>query len=234
MKNNLRMNPLLTLMQINDSVFPIGGFTHSYGLETYITKGIVHDSKSAKVYAQTLLEHSFFYNDAAFFHKAWQLCETKATKKKVAELDALVTAFKAAYEIRDASKKLGIRFLKLTEKLQPVKRCSAYLKAINAQEVHGHYAIAFAMFAQAQEIHYADALSAFYYNSLNGIMTNCAKLVPISQMDAQQILFKLQPLISRLVAAQPALADDLIGNCCIAQDIRCMQHEKLYTRIYIS
>ena len=76
------MNPLLTLMQINDSVFPIGGFTHSYGLETYITKGLVHDSKTAKEYAQTLLEHSFYYNDAAFFHKTWQLCETKATKKK--------------------------------------------------------------------------------------------------------------------------------------------------------
>ncbi|MGE8379295.1 MAG: urease accessory protein UreF, partial [Sphingobacterium sp.] len=68
----------------------------------------------------------------------------------------------------------------------------------------------------------------------NGIMTNCAKLVPISQMDAQQILFKLQPLINKLVVAQPTLEEDLIGNCCIAQDIRCMQHEKLYTRIYIS
>ncbi|MNL53731.1 Urease accessory protein UreF [compost metagenome] len=66
------------------------------------------------------------------------------------------------------------------------------------------------------------------------MVTNCAKLVPISQMDAQQILFKLQPVIDRLVAEQPLLSDDLIGNCCVAQDIRCMQHEKLYTRIYIS
>jgi len=44
----------------------------------------------------------------------------------------------------------------------------------------------------------------------------------------------LQPLINKLVVAQPTLEEDLIGNCCIAQDIRCMQHEKLYTRIYIS
>ncbi|NQD71737.1 urease accessory protein UreF [Sphingobacterium shayense] len=228
------MNPLLTLMQINDSVFPIGGFTHSYGLETYISKGIVKDSKTAKEYAKSMLEYSFFYNDAAFFHKTWEICDSKATKKKVQELDSLITAYKAPYEIRDASKKLGIRFLKLTEKLQPVARCTTYLKSIQSSEMHGHYAVAFAMYAHAQKIEYNDALSAFYYNSLNGIVTNCAKLVPISQMDAQQILFKLQPLINVLVERQPSLEEDLIGNCCVAQDIRCMQHEKLYTRIYIS
>jgi len=228
------MNPLLTLMQINDSVFPIGGFTHSYGLETYIYKGIVKDTPTVRQYAKSMLEYSFHYNDAAFFHLAWQMCESKATKKKIADLDAMITAYKAPYEIRDASKKLGIRFLKLTEKLQPVPRCTSYLKAISAKELHGHYAMAFAMYAQAQKISYQDALSAFYYNSLNGIVTNCAKLVPISQMDAQQILFKMQPLINQLVEKQPHLPEELIGNCCIAQDIRCMQHEKLYTRIYIS
>ncbi len=100
--------------------------------------------------------------------------------------------------------------------------------------MHGHYAIAFAMYAHAQQINYKDALSAFYYNSLNGIVTNCAKLVPISQMDAQQILFQMQPLISELVEKQPGMPEELLGNCCVAQDIRCMQHEKLYTRIYIS
>ena len=69
------MNSLLTLMQINDSVFPIGGFTHSYGLETYSNKEIVHDSKTAKEYAQTLWEHRCDYNDDAFFQKAWQVSE---------------------------------------------------------------------------------------------------------------------------------------------------------------
>lgn len=228
------MNPLLTLLQINDSVFPIGSFTHSYGLETYIHKGIVNDSNSTEAYAEKMLRYNFFYNDAAFFHETWKICEKKALKQKLIELDHLITSLKSPYEIRDASKKLAIRFLKVVESFQSVRRCKAYLKAIQEGEAHGHYAMAFAMYAHAQNISLDDALSAFYYNSLNGIVTNCAKLVPISQMDGQKILFKLQPLIRELVDRQADMDPDMIGNCCIVQDIRCMQHEKLYTRIYIS
>ncbi|MBD1426797.1 urease accessory protein UreF [Sphingobacterium arenae] len=228
------MNPLLTLLQINDSVFPIGSFTHSYGLETYIHKGIVNDSNSTEAYAEKMLRYNFFYNDAAFFHETWKICEKKALKQKLIELDHLITSLKSPYEIRDASKKLAIRFLKVVESFQSVRRCKAYLKAIQEGEAHGHYAMAFAMYAHAQNISLDDALSAFYYNSLNGIVTNCAKLVPISQMDGQKILFKLQPLIRELVDKQADMDPDMIGNCCIVQDIRCMQHEKLYTRIYIS
>ena len=35
------------LFQINDAAFPIGTYTHSYGLETYIQNGIVNDSQTA-------------------------------------------------------------------------------------------------------------------------------------------------------------------------------------------
>lgn len=228
------MNPLLTLLQINDSVFPIGGFTQSYGLETYVHKQLVHNSKTAQAYAQAMMQESFFYNDAAFFVLTWNICDKRATQAKILELDRKITSFKAPFEIREASKKLGIRFLKLVDGFKVVKRCSSYLAAIQKGEAHGHYAMAFAMYAHAQKIPFEDALTAFYYNALNGIITNCAKLVPISQMDGQQILFKLQPMIQELVNKQRDLPEERIGNCCVSQDIRCMQHEKLYTRIYIS
>ncbi|MGJ1264457.1 urease accessory protein UreF [Sphingobacterium spiritivorum] len=228
------MNPLLTLLQINDSVFPIGSFTHSYGLETYIHERIVHNSTTAQKYAESMLRHSVFYNDAAFFHQAWTLCEDKFSKVALLKLDNLVTSLKSPAEIREASRKLAIRFLKVVESFKSVKRCRIYLEAIQSGEAGGHYAIALAMYAQSQQIAYSDALSAFYYNTLNGMVTNCAKLVPISQMDGQKMMFNLQGLIQELVGKQKDMDPDMLGNCCVAQDVRCMQHEKLYTRIYIS
>ncbi|GGK69592.1 urease accessory protein UreF [Rufibacter glacialis] len=228
------MQPLLTLLQINDSMFPIGGFTQSYGLESYVSQGIVKDTPSATVYARDMLSHNIYYNDAAFLQMAWKLLEAKKSAREFQKLDELITALKAPSEIRMASKKLAIRFLKLTQGLQEVKRCSNYLSKIQEGKLHGHYPVAFAMYAFAHGISLKDALMAFYYNTLNGIVTNCAKLVPISQNDAQKILFNLQPTISQLVEKQEELDEELVGLCCIGQEIRCMQHEKQYSRLYIS
>ena len=41
---------LFYLLQVNDALFPIGGYSHSQGRETYIQKGIVSDEKSAEEY----------------------------------------------------------------------------------------------------------------------------------------------------------------------------------------
>lgn len=226
---------LLTLLQINDSMFPIGSFTQSYGLESYINDHLVHDNDTAEKYTRTMLRYNIFYNDAAFVNKSWHYANDKKTAwKNIQKLDELVTALKAPIEINNASQKLAIRFLKLTQQLKKNPICSKYLTAIEKGQLSGHYAIAFALYAHHEGITSKDTLAAFYYNTLNGIVTNCAKMVPISQIVAQKILYNLQPLVSELVEKQNDLSDDYIGICCIGQEIKSMQHEKLYSRIYIS
>ena len=44
------------LLQVNDALFPIGGYSHSQGLETYIQQGIVHDEKTAEDYIRRKLK----------------------------------------------------------------------------------------------------------------------------------------------------------------------------------
>lgn len=63
---NMKMKDLknhFLLLQINDSLFPIGGYSHSYGLETYIQKGIVHNSELAAEYIRKRLLYNFLYTD---------------------------------------------------------------------------------------------------------------------------------------------------------------------------
>lgn len=225
---------LFTLLQINDSMFPIGSFTHSYGLESYVNDGIVCDDDSAAKYAKLMLTHNIFYNDAAFLNKAYRYAKEEGAWTKLKELDELATASKAPSEISNASKKLAIRFLKLTCELDEKLSCRKYLSAIEKDTLSGHYSIAFALYAEESGISITSALTAFYYNSINGIVTNCAKMVPISQTVAQKILHDLQDTVADLVKKQSEIPEDEIGMCCIGQEIKCIQHEKQYSRIYIS
>ncbi len=224
---------ILTLLQINDSMFPIGSFAHSYGLESYVNDGVVCDNDSAARYAELMLTHSIFYNDAAFLNKAYHYAKKNAWKK-LQQLDELVTALKAPSEIRNASAKLAIRFLKLTSELDEKPLCRKYMNAIEENSLTGHYSIALALYAAKAGISRKNTLTAFYYNSINGIVTNCAKMVPISQTVAQKILYSLQETVADLVRKQDEMPDDKIGMCCMGQEIKSMQHEKQYSRIYIS
>lgn len=54
---------LFYLLQVNDALFPVGGYSHSQGLETYIQKGIVHDEKSAKEYVIHKLKWNLAYTE---------------------------------------------------------------------------------------------------------------------------------------------------------------------------
>ena len=38
------------LLQVNDALFPIGGYSHSQGLETYIQRGIVQNVETDREY----------------------------------------------------------------------------------------------------------------------------------------------------------------------------------------
>ena len=80
----------------------------------------------------------------------------------------------------------------------------------------------------------AETLYAFYYNAAVGAVTNGVKLIPLSQMDGQDILFDLRQPIAESVEQSLNPDPEWLGAATLANDIRAMQHEQLYTRLYMS
>ena len=60
------------LLQLNDATFPIGSYTFSWGLETFVQQGIIHDSKSAEAFISSELSGSFLYSDLLAVRVAWE------------------------------------------------------------------------------------------------------------------------------------------------------------------
>jgi hypothetical protein len=97
-----------------------------------------------------------------------------------------------------------------------------------------HYCLVYGVYAAMLKIPLQEALTAYYYNAATGMVTNCVKLVPLGQQEGQQILFGLLSLLPELVEQTLTIPRHLAGRCSFAFDIRSMQHERLYSRLYMS
>jgi len=226
---------LLSLLQLSDPALPIGGYAHSAGLETYVQAGVVRDPATAGEFVREMLQVNLHYTDAALLALSHRAVIEKDWQR-LAQLDRLCESVKIPKEIRQASTKLGTRLLKIVRGSGMVPAHSGGIAETpgSIPAPLRHYPVIFGYCAAALNIPLEDALTGYYYNAAAGMVTNCVKLIPIGQQDGQELLFSLQPLIGELTSRSLTPDEGLIGLCCTGFDIRCMQHEKLYSRLYMS
>lgn len=218
--------PLLRLMQALDPLFPIGAFTLSNGMETYVQKNIVRDKNSLLEYLGAYL-HTLPTGDAGFAARA-------ALGDDPAYLDGLFAAARSPYELRNGSRNLCRRFIKTEAKMGSCPLLEKYGQDIAAGILNGCHAVALGLFIRDIGADVYNSVSMYCYSLLSAAVNHAAKLVPLSQLDGQAALAEMIGHIPE--AAQLALdvhTDDLgIGGAGF--DLRSMEHERLYSRIYIS
>ncbi len=227
------LTQLGALLHLVDPTLPIGGFNHSNGLETFVQQRKVDSKASLEEYVQTQLLQNWVYNDGAYLSLAFDAMATNDLNRLL-ELDQELAATKIARESREGSYKLGVRLLKIFIRYEQHPLLAEFQQAIVEKRCQGYFPIVFAMVAQAMKLDKAETLYAFYYNAAVGAVTNGVKLIPLSQMDGQDILFDLRQPIAEAVEQSLNPNLEWLGAATLANDIRAMQHEQLYTRLYMS
>ena len=104
------------LLQVNDALFPIGGYSHSQGLETYIQRGIVHDADTAREYITHKIKWNLAYTELLGARLAYEAARENDLSELL-ELEEILEASRIPMEQREAARKMGSRFAKTIEKL---------------------------------------------------------------------------------------------------------------------
>ena len=228
------MDKRYLLLQINDAAFPIGSYTHSYGLETYIQKNLVKNSNDVYEYIKANAKTNFLYTELLAAYKAYEFAEEN-NLSKILELEEIIDASKIPKEIRTASEKLGSRFIKTVSSLD-VKYESNIFNEYIKKENEGTriHSSAYGVFCFSVGIDKVKAMEGYLYAYVSASIINAVKLIPLSQNEGQKILYNCYKFFDEIIDMLPNFD---IKDLCLSTpgfDIRCMQHEALYSRLYMS
>ena len=222
------------LLQVNDALFPIGGYSHSQGLETYIQKGIVHDEATAAQYICNRLRWNLAYTDLLAVRLAYLRAQA-GDLDGLMRLEEILAAARLPMEQREGSRKMGSRFAKTVQQLdiRGMEAIFADYVAARARKPMTHSCI-YGVFCAALGIRLEDALSHYLYAQTSAMVTNCVKTIPLSQSAGQKLLSNCYPSFQTILSSVQTWTEDDLCLSAPGFDLRGIQHEKLYSRLYMS
>ena len=222
----IKQKNMIPLYQTFDSLFPIGSYAFSGGMETYTQKGLVHDRESLTNFLRAQL-YILPYGDLGLATKA-------AQGGDYILLDNMCAAMKQPYEIRLTSERLGSRLLKTLDRLAEYPSLKEFSAAISAGKCAGHYPIAVGLMVRDLEIEIGRAMEMYAYNLLSVMANHAVKLVPLGQKYAQPALYDAMEGIPEAVRKAISVSVKELGVSGCGFDLRAMQHETLHGRLYSS
>ena len=223
------------LLQVNDALFPIGGYSHSQGLETYIQRGIVHDVDTAREYITHKIKWNLAYTELLAARLAYEAAEKKDLKELL-YLEELLEASRIPMEQREAARKMGSRFAKTIEKLGlSISENGIFREYLDARKGKAvNHCCIYGVFCAEMQIPLEKALTHYLYAQTSAIVTNCVKTIPLSQTSGQQLLSGCYGEFDEILKDVMTRSEEDMCLSAPGFDIRGIQHEKLYSRLYMS
>ncbi|MGE7305485.1 urease accessory protein UreF [Priestia megaterium] len=226
-------NSLLSLIQLCDSNFPSGAFSHSFGFETYIQRDQIYNTETFQEALRTYLDVQLTYTDGLACRLAYEYAAHDQFNE-IMRVDHELYALALSKETREGTRRVGQRMLKLCLELFQGSYLEKYMSEVKAKKAYGHPAVVFALASLQLNIKKEEAILSHLYASISSLIQNAVRGIPIGQTDGQKTLILFQPLLQH--ALQHILQADQEGFGAVTPglEIAQMQHEQLHVRLFMS
>jgi urease accessory protein len=220
----------LRLLQLGDSALPVGGYTHSWGLETAIARERVHDAASLECWTSAWLRKSVGPFDGVIVAS---VCRAAAEGDwaEVARANEIVATSLSPPTLRSASREMGEQLEGLSQTWQWSR---AQVDELPHPDTGWNYCVIFGVVAAAAGATPREALATYLNQAALGMIAAGVRGIPLGHTQAQQILAYLHDTLTELTERYAEQPLETAGSGCPYYEVLCHEQSRLYTRLFRS
>ena len=217
------------LLQMTSQAFPIGGYSHSYGLEAAVESALVRDEASLQTWITGVLAYSIGKYEIPLLHQmsdAWIALDSMGLSR----LNERFLAARESAEMRSATVQTGFSMRSL---LAALPELPDFLHDTLRRLHEPSLPCVWSGAAAAWAIPASDSAAAYLWSWAENQVLAGVKTVPIGQSAGQRVLLKIGEQIAALTDQEPSV-DDSLSNFAPGLAIQCARHETQYSRLFRS
>ncbi len=223
---------LLRVLQFGDSVLPVGAFSFSGGLESAVHEGIVHDAATLRGFVRTAARQAATADGIALLHA--HRAAREGDLPAILAIDKAVLNRKLNEELRTMTTRMGRKLAELCEHVRAGSVMADWLAAIRTGQTPGCYPIAQALAFAGLGLGEQDAFAAHQYGVASMITGAALRLMRITYLDAQAILFDVNATAAAdLASIHDASLDDM-ATFAPETEIAAAIHLKATVRMFMN
>ncbi|SFA40796.1 urease accessory protein [Parageobacillus thermantarcticus] len=219
----------MPLLQLCDSNFPSGAFSHSFGFETYIFNEKINNVETFRDALSVYIQTQLTYTDGLACRLTYDFLEKKS-KEDVWRLNEMLAALCLAKETREGTRMIGERMWKICKAIYPLDIWNDDEK----KQGYMHPALVFAIVCYHLEILKETTVLSYLYTSVQALVQNAIRAIPLGQTDGQRLLVSIRPHLIKAVQKIDTLTEEDLGAAVPGLEIAQMQHEQLSVRLFMS
>lgn len=215
------------VLQLADSAFPTGGFSHSAGLEAAAQQGEVSDANALRTFIGGVLWQAG-HGALPFLRAAYE------PEAEPAKLDAWCDVFLSNHVANRTSRTQGRTLVATAARIFPEEELQRLHAAIRARTLLAHHAPMFGLTLRTLSVPLEQAQELFLHLALRGVASAAVRLGLLGPHEAQRLQHELASVQGTILErcgsltlrelSQPAPLIDLLGAT----------HDRLYSRLFQS
>ena len=223
------------LIQTTDTLFPSGGYAHSYGLEEMVALGKVQSKEDLEGFLMQEILPSLEKLELPYLRYSVEAVE-KNDLEELAKINEEISAWKLTREIRDAGNSQGAQLLRMILEIYQCPLSKELKQLLQGRGDQCQHITATALLRNKQKAPLDSSMIAWIYQAVSNFCSASIKLLRLGELACQKIIHrcingeKIQGLLARSVEVKREEA----GFFNPMLDVASARHELAFSRLFIS